>query len=327
MRTDKVTIKTGVRDLIKAHASLMMLVVLCVIAAVCFPAFGTATNVVNIFRRVSISGLVAIGMAFVILSGGIDLSVGSITAVASIVAVQVSESYPPLAVIAPIAVGLAIGALNGALITLGRIPPFITTLAMMLGVRGLAFILAGDTASQTVNVPEWFRALYRGDVLGLPYPTIALALAFGVAIVVSKYTSFGRSVYAVGGAEEAAGMMGLNVKKSKTLVYIISGGCAGCAGLLLASQLKAVDPTAARGLELIAIAAVVIGGIPLTGGLGKVGQVFCGVLILGLIPNLINHFRMRFGIPLPSWYNEMITGTLLLAVVLLQSRIERRDTR
>ncbi len=308
----------------KAHAPLVMLAVLCVIGVICFPAFGTTTNVVNIFRRVSISGLVTIGMAFVILSGGIDLSVGSITVVASIVSVQFCESSALLAIAAPLAVGLVFGALNGTLITFGRIPPFITTLAMMLGVRGLAFILAGDTASQTVNAPGWFGELYRDDIFGIPYPTIILALAFGVAIVVSKYTSFGRSVYAVGGGEEAAGMMGLSVKKSKTLVYVISGLCAGLAGLLLASQLKASDPSAEPGLELTAIAAVVIGGIPLTGGLGKIGQVICGVLILGLIPNFINLFRMRYGIDLPSWYNEMITGMLLLAVVLLQSRIAKK---
>jgi galactofuranose transport system permease protein len=324
MKTDIATIRTGLKDIMKAHAPLVMLAVLCVIGVICFPAFGTTTNTVNIFRRVSISGLVTIGMAFVILSGGIDLSVGSITVVASIVSVQFCESSPMLAIAAPLAVGLGFGVLNGALITFGRIPPFITTLAMMLGVRGLAFILAGDTASQMVNPPGWFREVYRGDVLGIPYPTIILALAFGAAVVVSKYTSFGRSVYAIGGGEEAAAMMGLSVKKSKTLVYVISGLCAGLAGLLLASQLRASDPSAEPGLELVAIAAVVIGGIPLTGGLGKIGQVICGVLVLGLIPNFINLFRMRYGIDLPSWYNEMITGTLLLAVVLLQSRIAKK---
>jgi ribose transport system permease protein len=194
---------------------------------------------------------------------------------------------------------------------------------MMLGVRGLAFILAGEGSDQVVNVPGWFSQIARGSVLWMPYPAIILVVAFGAAIVVSKYTSFGRSVYAVGGSDEAARMMGLNAGKCKMLVYMISGGCAGAAGLLLASRVKAIDPTGAPGWELIAIAAVVIGGIPLTGGVGKIGHVIYGVLILGIIPNLINHLK----ISLPPWYNEMITGMLLLAVVLLQSRIAKQDLR
>jgi len=328
MKTDSATIKTGVIDTVKSQGSLVMLVVLCVIAAIQFPDFATPLNLANISRQVSMSGLLALGMGFVILSGGIDLSVGSIAALTSIVAVQLSGWFGPAGVVAPILIGVAIGAFNGALITWGRIPPFIVTLAMMLGVKGLAFILAGDgqsaaVADQVVNVPGWFPIIFRGDCFGIPYPAIILMLSLGVAVVVSKYTSFGRSVLAVGGSEEASRMMGLNVNKCKMLVYMICGGCAGAAGLLLASRLKAIDPTATPGWELTAIAAVVIGGIHLTGGLGKIGHVIYGVLILGIIPNLINHLQ----ISLPPWYNEMITGMLLLAVVLLQSLIAKRDTR
>ncbi|MBC8373204.1 MAG: ABC transporter permease [Phycisphaerae bacterium] len=328
MKTDSATIKTGVIDTVKSQGPLVMLVVLCVIAGICFPAFATSLNLVNISRQISMFGLLALGMAFVILSGGIDLSVGSIAVVASIVALQAGRWFAPAAVVAPILVGVAIGAFNGALITWGGIPPFIATLAMMLGVKGLAFVLAGEgrsaaAAEQVVNVSGWFPVIFRGDCFGIPYPAIILIAALGVAVVVSKYTSFGRSVFAVGGSEEAARMMGLNVNKCKMLVYMICGGCAGAAGLLLASRLKAIDPTATGGWELTAIAAVVIGGIPLTGGLGKIGHVIYGVLILGIIPNLINHLR----ISLPPWYNEMITGMLLLAVVLLQSLIAKRGTR
>ncbi|MDP6547020.1 MAG: ABC transporter permease [Phycisphaerae bacterium] len=307
-----------------------MFVVLCAIGAISFPAFATPLNLANISRQVSMPGLLALGMGFVILSGGIDLSVGSIAALTSIVAVLLGGWFGPAAVVAPILIGVAIGALNGVLITRGRIPPFIVTLAMMLGVRGLTFILAGDglsAADGDVKFPEWFEQIFRGDVLGIPNPVIILMVAFGVGIVVSKYTSFGRSVFAVGGSEEAARMMGLNVSKCQILVYMICGGCAGVAGLLLASRLKAVDPTATPGWELTAIAAVVIGGIPLTGGLGKIGHVIYGVLILGIIPNLINHLINHLNISLPPWYNEMIIGMLLLAVVLLQSLIAKRDTR
>ena len=323
MKTDSATIETGATGTARSPGALVMLVVLCAIAAICFPAFRTPANIANISRQVSMFGLISIGMGFVILSGGIDLSVGSIAVAASIVAIRLSGWFGPAAVVAPILVGIAIGWLNGMLVARVRIPPFIATLAMMLGVRGLAFILAGESSDQLVRVPEWFLQIARGDILWLPYPAIILIAAFGVAVVVSKYTSFGRSVYAVGGGREAAKMMGLNVGRCTILVYTISGGCAGAAGLLLASRVNAIEPAGAPGWELTAIAAVVIGGIPLTGGVGKIGHVIYGVLILGIIPNLINHLK----ISLPPWYNEMITGMLLLAVVLLQARIAKGDPR
>ncbi len=308
-----------------------MLVVLCAVATIVFPAFRTPTNVANILRQVSMYGLLAIGMSFVILSGGIDLSVGSTTAVSSILAVLLVGRLGPAAVLIPILAGVAVGAVNGALITWIKLPPFIATLAMMLGVRGLAFVLAGDrttsgAAARVENIPEWFSHVARGDDLWIPYPALILIVAFAAAIFVSKYTRFGRSVYAVGGSEEAARMMGLHVARSKMLVYMISGGCAGAAGLLLAFKLKAVDTNAAAGWELIAIAAVVVGGTQLTGGIGKISHTIYGVLIIRIIPNLINHLRIRFGISLPPWYNEMITGMLLLVVVLLQMQTRARDS-
>ena len=323
MKTDSATIETDATGTAKSRGPLVMLVVLCAMATICFPAFRTPVNLANISRQVSMYGLVSIGMGFVILSGGIDLSVGSIAVAASILAMRLSGWFGPAAVLAPILVGIAIGWLNGVLVTRVRIPPFIATLAMMLGVRGLAFILAGESSDQVVQVPRWFLQIARGSVLWIPYPAITLVVAFGVAVVVSKYTSFGRSVYAVGGSQDAAQMMGLNVSKCKMLVYMICGGCAGAAGLLLASRVNAIEPAGAPGWELTAIAAVVIGGIPLTGGVGKIGHVIYGVLILGIIPNLINHLQ----ISLPPWYNEMITGMLLLAVVLLQSRMAKQDLR
>jgi len=322
MKTDNAAIETSVAGIVKSQGPLVTLVAMCFIAAICFPAFRTPVNLANIFRQVSPIGLVSIGMAFVILSGGIDLSVGSIVAVASILAVHLSGRFGPAAVLVPILVGIAIGGLNGALVTWVKIPPFIATLAMMLGVRGLAFIIADEGAAPVVNVPEWFSQIAGGNVLGTPCPAIILMLALAAAVFISKYTSLGRSVYAVGGNEEAARMMGLSVNKCKMFVYMICGGSAGAAGLLLASRVKAIRPDAALGWELAAIAAVVVGGTPLTGGVGKIGHTMYGVLILGIIPNLINHLQ----ISLPPWYNEMIAGILLLVVVLLQSRMEGRDS-
>lgn len=345
MKTDGTALRTGAKDLVKSQGPLVTLVVLCAVGLL-FPAFRNPVNAANILGQVSPTGLVSIGMAFVILSGGIDLSVGSIVALTSILAVHLSDRFGPAALLVPILVGIAIGWLNGVLVTRGRMPPFIATLATMLGVRGLAFIVAAacsgaDDTAQPTNVPEWFSEIDAGDVFGIPYPAIFFILALVMAVVVSKYTSFGRSVYAVGGSEEAAKMMGLSVNKCKMLVYMICGGCAGAAGLLFASRVTAMRPDAAVGWELIAIAAVVISGTALTGGVGKIGHTIYGVLILGIIPNLINHLINDEGFvrllksllptealpsSIPPWYNEMITGALLLAVVLLQWRMQRRDS-
>jgi ribose transport system permease protein len=325
-------------------------------------------NLANVFRQVSMTGLVAIGMTFVILSGGIDLSVGSTAAAASVLAAILSGSSGLVAILAPILLGVLIGAANGVLITRVKIPPFIATLAMMLGGRGVAFIMAGGKPV-AVDDSSWLPSIARTDLVGWACFGIVFLLVFGItasvamglevkrkrvpvyiisgvlavavsmllafwakvvipglgivflvtlgaAILVAGYTSFGRSLYAIGGNEEAAAMMGLNVKRKKLLVYMICGGLAGAAGVLLTSRINSGQPSAAAGWELIAIAAVVIGVTSLTGGRGKMSHTLYGVLILGVIPNVINLQGT-----LPYWYANLITGILLLAVVLLQSRI------
>ncbi|HJM64579.1 MAG: sugar ABC transporter permease [Roseibacillus sp.] len=300
---------------IQSQASLGTLVALCVIASFCFPEFPRQLNLTNIVRQISMTGLVSIGMTFVILSGGIDLSVGSTAAAASVLAARLSREFGLMAVGAPILLGIFIGAVNGMLITRARIPPFIATLAMMLGARGLAFILAGGEPVGA-DPSSWLYQIAKTDLLGFPCLGIIFLLTLGVAIVVARYTGFGRSLYAIGGNEEAAVMMGLNVNHKKMLVYMICGGLAGAAGMLLTSRINSGQPTAAAGWELTAIAAVVIGGTSLTGGRGKMGHTLYGVLILGVISNVINLEGT-----LSYWYANLITGVLLLAVVLLQSRI------
>jgi len=306
-----------------SQGPLVTLIALFVVAFICLPGFRTAGNLVNIGRQVSMIGVVSVGMAFVILSGGIDLSVGSIAALAAILAAQFSGQFPLALILIPITAGVAIGALNGVLITRLKIPPFTATLAMMLGVRGLVFILAGKDAVVVGVRGGWFSQIARGGILGIPFFAMIFALVLVVAAVVSRYTSFGRSVYAVGGNEEAARMMGLRVRRCKMLVYMIGGGCAGAAGMMLASRITSVKPGVAAGDELTAIAAVVISGISLTGGIGRINHVVYGVLILGIIPSVIN----KLPFPMPTYSNDLITGLLLLAVVLLQSRIAKRELR
>ena len=288
------------------------------IIAAGFPAFRTPENLANVARQVSMIGVVSIGMAFVMLSGGIDLSVGSIVAVASILAAKFSGDSALATVLIPILAGVAIGTVNGTLVTRLGIPPFIATLAVMLGVRGLAFVMAGESGSIVRTSSGWFPEVGRGSVFA-----IIFVLALVVATIVSRRTSFGRSVYAVGGNEEAAGMMGLSVHRCKMLVYMICGGCAGAAGVLFASRVNSVKPNVAGGWELEAIAAVVISGVSLTGGIGKMSHVVYGVLILGIIRNIIN----MLPIAVPTYAYYLITGILLLAVVLLQSQIAKSDSQ
>ena len=315
MKTGTAATKNGASSLIQSQGPLVTLLALAAVASICFPSFLTPVNLANILRQVSMIGLVSIGMTLVILSGGIDLSVGSIAAVAAVLAARLSGQFGLIVVLIPILAGVCLGAMNGAFVTRMKIPPFIATLAMMLGARGLAFMLSGGEPVG-LDTSGWFSRIAKGDVLGVPYFGIIFALTLGIAIIVAKYTAFGRSVYAIGGNEEAARMMGLNVNRSKMLVYMICGGCAAAAGTLLTSMLDSGQPTAAEGWELTAIAAVVIGGTSLTGGIGKMSHTLYGVLILGVIPNIINQIAT-----LTELDTKVITGTLLLAVVLLQSRI------
>ena len=323
MKVEPETIKNEATSGIGSQGPMVTLVALIVVASICFPEFRTVGNVAKVGRQVSTIGVISIGMAFVILSGGIDLSVGAITALAALLAAQFSGQFFLAPILVPIGAGVAVGLLNGVLITRLKIPPFTATLAMMLGVRGLAFILAGKDAVVVGVRDGWFSQIAWGNLYGIPFLAMIFALVLVAALIASRYTGFGRSVYAVGGNEEAAGMMGLRVRRCKMLVYMICGGCAGAAGMMLASRITSVKPSEAGGDELTAIAAVVISGISLVGGIGKISHVVYGVLILGIIPNVIN--KLPFS--MPTYSNRLITGLLLLAVVLLQSRIAKRELR
>ncbi|MBT3200835.1 MAG: ABC transporter permease [Phycisphaerales bacterium] len=320
MKADATSIKSHAASWIRSQGPLITLVVLLIFAVMRVPGFRSAVNITNIGKQVSMTGVLAIGMAFVILSGGIDLSVGSIAALAALLAARCSGEFFLAPILIPLAAGVTAGAMNGVLITRVKIPPFTATLAMMLGVRGLVFILAGKTAVVSGVSGQWFSKIAWGKWMGVPYAAMIFAGILGVAIVISRYTGFGRSVYAVGGNEEAANMMGLRVTRCKMKVYMISGACAAIGGMMLASRVTSVRPDIAVGWELTAIAAVVISGISLVGGIGKIGHVLYGVLILGVIPNIINRLTERQ----TTYANHLITGMLLLAVVLIQSRIAKK---
>ncbi|HEX8293129.1 MAG TPA: ABC transporter permease, partial [Pyrinomonadaceae bacterium] len=255
---------------LQRQGALVALVAVAVFAFARYERFLTEENLTNVLRQNSMLGLVALGMTFVILTGGIDLSVGSLVAVAGVTAAGLADRGLLVALLAGVGVGAALGLVNGLVISRARIQPFIVTLAMMIAARGLALVYTGEKSLSVPPGAQAFRELGRGRVdLGLfavPYPVLILLAAYALGWLVLNYTRFGRHTYALGDSEEAARLMGLNVGRVTGGVYTLSGALAGLAGVLLASRLGSGQPVAAVGWELDAIAAVVVGGTLLTGG-------------------------------------------------------------
>jgi ribose/xylose/arabinose/galactoside ABC-type transport system permease subunit len=309
--------------LLQRQGALIALVILVVFGAVRYGEnFATGFNLSSFTGDTAKYGLVALGMTFVIMTGGIDLSVGSVVALGGVVAIMVSEYGLLSGLLAGIAAGAAVGALNGFLITKLRLQPFIATLATLLAVRGLALTLAGTRAA--VAAPGDFQKLGSWSLLGLPVAAWAMVFAFLVGAGVLNYTAWGRRVLAIGGNVDAARLMGLPVARTTFSVYVLSGALAGCAGVFLGSQNGSVDTAAGQGWELTAIAAVVVGGTLLTGGVGSVLSSLVGVLLLQLIFNLIVFENGRGFINISSFWESVIRGAFLLVVVLLQVRLVRR---
>jgi ribose transport system permease protein len=309
--------------LLQRQGALIALVVLVVFGTLRYGEnFATGFNLSSFTGDTAKYGLVALGMTFVIMTGGIDLSVGSVVALGGVVAIKVSEHGLLPGLLAGTAAGAAVGAVNGLLITRLRLQPFIVTLATLLAVRGLALTLAGTRAA--VAAPGDFQKLGNWSLLGLPVAAWAMLLAFLVGAAVLNYTPWGRRVLAIGGNVDAARLMGLPVARTTFSVYVLSGALAGCAGVFLGSQNGSVDTAAGQGWELSAIAAVVVGGTLLTGGVGSVLSSLVGVLLLQLIFNLIVFENGKGFINISSFWESVIRGAFLLVVVLLQVRLVRR---
>ena len=309
-------------SLLQRQGALVALVLLFVFAAFRYENFLTQENLLNVLRQNSMVGLLALGMTFVILTGGIDLSVGSLLAVAGVVAAQLSGRGTLVAVAAAVGLTTLLGLVNGAVISRARIQPFVVTLAMMIAARGLALTYTGEQSVRVGREAQGFTELGRGKLaLGafeLPYPILILIAAFAVGWLVLNHTRFGRHVYALGDNEEAARLMGLNVGRVTLGVYALSGALAGLAGVLLASRLGAGQPVAGLGWELDAIAAVVVGGALLTGGQGSVVSTLGGVVLLGMIFNVFNLEGW-----ITPWWQLVLRGVILLFVVIVQSRLSK----
>jgi ribose transport system permease protein len=291
----------------------LALLVLATGLAITSPDFLSVGNLLNVFRQVSINALIAFGMTLVILLGGIDLSVGSILALSSVLtALMLSHGIDPVvATSVGVLAGAGMGMINGVIISKGKVAPFIATLGTMTILRGLSLVFSEGRPITGLD-SDFFAMLGGGYVAGfIPVPVIMMLVMFAVFWFVLKRTVFGRHVYAVGGNEEAEGLSGINTDRIKIWVYTLSGAMAATAGMILTSRLNSAQPTAGTGYELDAIAAVVLGGTSLTGGRGWIFGTLVGALLIGILNNGLNLLGVS------SFYQQVIKGVVILLAVLL----------
>jgi ribose transport system permease protein len=294
------------------------LVVLCVVLWILTPHFLTVSNLLNVLDQTAINAIVAVGMTFVIVSGGIDLSVGSVLALSGVVLGQaLAAGLPvPVALALGLVVGTACGLTNGLLVTWGRLPPFIATLGMMSVARGLALMLAeGRPVS---GFDEGFRMLATGRVMGIPSAIVVTIAVYVVAHVVLSRTIFGRATYAIGGNEEAARLSGVAVRFHKTGAFALAGFMSALAAVILTARLNSAQPTAGIMYELDAIAAAVIGGVSLTGGEGTVVGALIGALIMGVLRNGLNLLNVS------SFVQQVVIGAVIIGAVFIDTWMRRR---
>ncbi|MGI6127508.1 MAG: ABC transporter permease subunit [Planifilum sp.] len=308
--------KSGGRwGLFQKVGPLMGLGVIVIILSVISEDFLSVTNIFNVLRQVSINALLAFGMTFVILTGGIDLSVGSILALSGALSAGMvaGGTDPILALLAGVAAGTLMGVANGLLVAKGRVAPFIATLATMTIYRGLTLVY---TEGRPITFSDdTFSLLGKGYFLEIPVPVIWMLLSFLILYYLLRNTTFGRHIYAVGGNEEASVLSGIRADRVKIRVYAISGLFASLAGIILTSRLSSAQPTAGVAYELDAIAAVVLGGTSLAGGRGWITGTLIGAMIIGVLDNGLNLLNVS------SFYQQVVKGgVILLAVLLDRSR-------
>lgn len=304
-----------------AQAGLAAAVVLeCILFAISSPSFLTTANAVNIVLQVSVTAVLAIGMTLVILTGGIDLSVGSLVAVTGVLAAYTARATAESApLIAALAVALLAGALSGAFtglfVTRFAVPPFIVTLALMSALRGAAFLMTGGYS--VGELPLGFAGLGRGAFFYVPVPIICMAALYALGAVVLRLTIFGRHIYAVGGNERAAWLAGVRASRVKMAAYILNGLLGGFGGVMLASRLGAGIPNSGLGYELDVIAAVVVGGASLFGGKGSLGGTLLGAIFIAILNNGLNLANVD------PYLQKIALGGVILGAVLLDQKLNK----
>lgn len=319
--------KTGGRnkllEIAPRLASFISLVLMGAVLTILSPYFLTLDNLLAIGLQMSVIAIMAIGQMMVIISAGIDLSVGSVLALSGVVCTSLmARGYPiSLAIPAGAAVGLLCGAINGLLISRGRIPPFIATLGMMGIARGMALIISGGVGIQLLELPESFKFIGGGRVLGIVPVPVVLTLVLALSgFLLLKYTRLGRYTYAIGSNVEAVRLSGVNVNRCITWIYAISGLMCGLAGVILSSRLRSGQPTAGTGWELDVIAACVIGGASLSGGEGTILGALIGAMIMGVLRNGCNLLDIS-----AFWQQVAIGAVIVIAVFIDQYRHRREN--
>lgn len=309
-----------VLNILSQNKSLVALVLLLAVATVRYDGFLTIRNISNILVQSSINGIISVGMMLVIVLGGIDLSVGAVAALAAVTSAQLINSSSLLvAVLLPILIGMTVGFISGILIVKLDMNAFIATLSTQFFARGLTHVLSESKNVTVDKTNEAFTFIGSGKIFGVvPVQVIIFLVVILVMGFILTYTSYGRCIYAIGGNKEAAKMMGARVDKNTVIAYIISGGLAALAGIVLCARLGSGQPTSGIGYETDAIAAVVMGGTLLTGGWGTMRGTFMGIITLSVINNILNLEGN-----LSSWWQDVILGTLVLIIIIAQSSPRR----
>jgi ribose transport system permease protein len=308
------------RKYIVKYNTVIIFLVMLIISALVSDVFFTSSNLFNLVRQVTPVGIISMGMLLVILTGGIDLSVGAVVAMVGVLcAIYTRTVSLPLALILSMSCGLLVGSISGYLVSVHKLAPFIATLAMMSVVRGAGFIFAKGAPIQVSENASALTDFGSGSLLGFPDPAYILVLVFVVTAVMLKYNVFGRIVIAIGSNEEAVRLSGIKVPVYKFSVYAIAGFLSGVAGIITTSRTAVGSPVMGVGLELDVIAAVVIGGASLSGGKGSAVNTLLGVLILGMIGNIMNLMNI------PAYSQQVIKGLIIIIAVLLQRFQAKRD--
>ena len=309
---------TTLKRFLSRNKPLVGLIVLMAAVAVMSPSFMTVDNLLNILRQTSINAVIAVGMTYVILSGGIDLSVGSVLAFCGAVCAWLVAGDLSIWLAIPLSLllGAGLGAINGVVIGTGGVQPFVATLVAMTMLRGatLVFTDGRPITTGTGAAADAFWSVGGGYLLGIPVPVIVAAAVFAVCGLILTRTRFGRYTYAVGGNEVVARLSGIRVNLEKTTIYALSGLLAALAGVILTARLESAQPTAGAGYELDAIAAVVVGGTSLSGGKGTLFGTLVGALIIGVLNNALNLMDVS------SYYQMIAKGAVILLAVLADSR-------
>ncbi|AOH57330.1 ABC transporter permease [Peribacillus muralis] len=307
---------TGKSGIWQKFGPLLALFLLFIVITVLNPSFMEPNNILNLLRQTSINALIAFGMTFIILTGGIDLSVGSILALSSalMAGMMVSGLDPILAILVGVLLGTIMGVINGILISKGKMAPFIVTLATMTIFRGLTLVYTDGKPITGIGDSVSFQMLGRGYFLGLPVPAVVMIIAFFILWFLLHKTSFGRKTYAIGGNEKASRISGIKVDRVKVAIYGLAGTMAAIAGAILTSRLNSAQPTAGQSYEMDAIAAVVLGGTSLSGGKGRLFGTLVGVLIIGTLNNGMNLLGVS------SFYQQVVKGAVILIAVLLDRK-------